>query len=83
LITDAQLSLQASGGLLITFQEKSVDAAVKSCQLNLQASLVHGLVHLIQQALVKAEWGFTTAPNVSAAVEPAALEPETPPRYTH
>ncbi len=83
LITDAQLSLQASGGLLMTVQEKSVDAAVKSCQLNLQASLVHGLVHLIQQALVKAEWGFTTAPNVSAAVEPAALEPETPPRYTH
>ena len=83
LITDAQLSLQTGGGLLVTFQEKSADAAIKSCQLNLQASLVHGLVHLIQQALVKAEWGFTTAPNAPAAAEPGALVPETPPRYTH
>jgi hypothetical protein len=83
LITDAQLSLQTGGGLQMTFQEKSVDGAVKSCQLNLQASLVHGLLHLIHQALVKADWGITAAPHVSAAAEPAALEPKTPPRYPH
>ena len=38
---------------------------------------------MIQQALVKAEWGFTTAPNALEMAEPAALMPETPPRYTH
>lgn len=83
LITDAQLSLQSAGGLLVTFREKSTDGQVKSCQLNLQASLVHGLVHLIQQALAKAEWGFTTADKSSSATEPASLVPDTPPRYTH
>jgi hypothetical protein len=83
LITDAQLSLQTGGGLLVTFQEKTVDAPVKSCQLNLQASLVHGLVHLIHQALAKAEWGFTTAAKTAATVEPAELPTEPTPRYTH
>ena len=82
LITDAQLSLQANGGLLITFQEKSVEGAVKSCQLNLQASLVHGLIHLIQQALVKADWGVASTP-APAAVEITAALTEEPPRYTH
>jgi hypothetical protein len=82
LITDAQLSLQSNGGLLITFQEKSVDAPVKSCQLNLQSSLVHGLVHLIQQALIKADWDFTTAP-AQAAGESVGTAQEAPPRYTH
>lgn len=82
LITDAQLSLQSNGGLLITFQEKSVDAPIKSCQLNLQANLVHGLVHLIQQAVVKANWGFTMVPG-QAAGELADTAHEVPPRYTH
>jgi hypothetical protein len=82
LITDAQLSLQSNGGLLITFQEKSVDAPIKSCQLNLQANLVHGLVHLIQQAVVKANWGFTMVP-AQAAGELADTAHEVPPRYTH
>ena len=82
LITDAQLSLQSNGGLLINFQEKSVGAPVKSCQLNLQSSLIHGLVHLIQQALVKADWGFTTAP-AQAAAESTDIAQDAPPRYTH
>jgi len=80
LITDAQLGLQAGGGLLITFQEKSAEAPVKSCQLNLQASLVHGLVHLIQKALVQADWGLS-APSVTT--ESTLEVSEEPPRYTH
>lgn len=82
LITDAQLSLQANGGLLITFQEKSAEGAVKSCQLNLQASLVHGLIHLIQQALGKADWALSSTP-APVTVETAAALTEEPPRYTH
>ncbi len=83
LITDAQLTLQTGGGLLITFQEKSPDGQMKSCQLNLQTSLVHGLVHLVQQALVKADWGLTTASAPASTAEVSAAWPQEPPRYTH
>lgn len=55
LVTDAQLSLQPNGSLQITFQKKTGDA-IQSCQLNLQAQLVHGLIHLIRQSMAKAEW---------------------------
>ncbi|PUE08532.1 hypothetical protein B9Z51_06095 [Limnohabitans sp. T6-5] len=82
LITDAQLSLQTGGGLAITFQEKNPDMPVKSCQLNLQASLVHGLIHLIHQALVKADWGYTPAPVVQTTDAPGEAAPVAP-RYTH
>lgn len=81
LITDAQLTLQACGGLLITFQEKSPDAPLKSCQLNLHPPLVHGLVHLVQQALGKADWGVTMASAPLAEIT-TSLTPELP-RYTH
>jgi hypothetical protein len=82
LITDAQLSLQTGGGLLVTFQEKSSNAPVKSCQLNLQASLVHGWVHLMQQALSKADWGFG-APETAPVFDASSPPTQEPPRYTH
>ena len=37
----------------------------------------------LQQALAKAEWGFTTTAKSTAAVEPAELPTEPTPRYTH
>jgi hypothetical protein len=59
LITDAQLSLEPNGALQIIFQKK-MGPATPSCQLNLQASLVHGMIHLIRQSMAKADWGFVT-----------------------
>jgi hypothetical protein len=59
LITDAQLSLEPNGALQIIFQKK-MGPATPTCQLNLQASLVHGMIHLIRQTMAKADWGFVT-----------------------
>jgi hypothetical protein len=81
LITDAQLTLQVGNGLLIIFQEKAVDGSVKSCQLHLDASLVHGLVHLIGHALLKADWDTTIA--APPEIEPPASAVQDLPRYTH
>jgi len=60
LVTDAQLSLQPDGCLQVIFQEKNGDSA-HSCHLNLQATLVHGLIHLVHQTITKAEWGLASA----------------------
>jgi hypothetical protein len=60
LVTDAQLSLQHNGSLQLVFQEKNGDS-VQTCHLNLQAPLVHGLIHLVHQTIAKAEWGLTDA----------------------
>jgi hypothetical protein len=58
LVTDAQLSLQTNGNLQVIFQKK-MDTATQSCQLNLQASLVHGMIHLIRQCVANADWGLS------------------------
>lgn len=80
LITDAHLTIQPRGGLEISFEDKSDPQRVKSCQLNLQVSLVHGMVHLVKQAAEKAQWGL------SATAEPATdipMNAQEVPRYAH
>jgi hypothetical protein len=57
LITDAHLTLQANGCLQVIF-EKKTDTETRSCQLNLQAPLVHGMIHLIRQCMANADWGL-------------------------
>jgi len=57
LVTDVQLNLHNSGSLNLLFQDKSGEnASGASCEFNLQAALLHGLLHLIEQALKKAQW---------------------------
>ena len=82
LITDAQLSLLPQGSLQIIFQKKTA-GTTKSCQLNLQAPLVHGLVHLIEQCIGQADWALAsaTAKVQGLAVEPASAA--TAPVYKH
>jgi hypothetical protein len=81
LVTDVQLSLQTHGSLTVVFQQK-VGQAVQSCQLNLQAPLVHGLIHLVQEALVKADWDMA-APKPASSTEPARPVPTDPATYKH
>ncbi|PUE52996.1 hypothetical protein B9Z45_13315 [Limnohabitans sp. 2KL-17] len=74
LVTDAQLSVQPNGSLQIIFQKK-IGEAIQSCQLNLQAQLVHGMIHLIRQSMEKAEWIYsaqTTEPHSDNARGTAA-----------
>lgn len=77
LITDAHLSIQPGGALEISFEDKSDTAQTRSCKLHLPVNLVHGMVHLIQQASKKAEW---VALDSNAKVPDTA--PELP-RYAH
>ena len=81
LITDAHLTIQPNGALQISFEDKTDPAQARACQLHLQVSLVHGMVHLIQQACEKAEWG----PVGSAAkvTDKSPAPPTEPPRYAH
>lgn len=81
LITDAHLTIKPGGALELAFEDKSDAAQVKSCQLHLQVSLVHGMVHLIRQASEKAEWGGLVTPAI--ATEASTVATSEPPRYAH
>ncbi len=79
LVTDVQLNFQASG-VQVTLQDKgSPEGLARTCQLHLQAPLVHGLVHLILQAMDKAEW------QTAAKVDTPTLQADTAPAtgYRH
>ena len=78
LITDAHLTIKPGGALEIAFEDKSDPAQARACQLHLQVSLVHGMLHLIQQAIEKAEWGIS-----AKATAPGPATPPEPPRYAH
>jgi len=81
LITDVHLTIEPNGGLKISFEDKSDPAQARACQLHLQVSLVHGMVHLIQQACEKAEWGSVGIAGKVTETNPGA--PTEPPRYAH
>ncbi len=81
LITDVHLTIEPNGGLKIAFEDKSDPAQARACQLHLQVSLVHGMVHLIQQACEKAEWG--TVGIAAKVTETNPGVPTEPPRYAH
>lgn len=81
LITDVHLSIKPGGTLEMVFEDKSNPAQVRSCQLHLQVSLVHGMVHLIRQASEKAEWGAVGSP--AKASVPGPVSTTEPARYTH
>lgn len=77
LVTDVQLQLQGTG-LLLSMQDKGqTDKGQPGpvCQLHLQSSLVHGLIHLIGQVMKKADWVSapqTHSPDPQEAAAPAS-----------
>jgi hypothetical protein len=81
LITDAHLTIKPGGALEIAFEDKSDPGQARACKLHLQVSLVHGMVHLIQQAIEKAEWGALS--SAVKVTETGPLTPSEPPRYAH
>lgn len=75
LVSDVEFRFHGSL-VQLTLQDKGTAAAqLQSCQLNLPASLLHGLIHLMQQAATKAEWQ-TASQNLPAAQDLAL--PATP-----
>lgn len=81
LITDVHLSIRSGGALEVSFEDKSDPEQAKTCQLYLQVSLVHGMVHLIQQASKKAAWGADSRFEQTPETVPAS--PPEPHRYAH
>lgn len=56
LVTDVHFQQQGPG-LLLTLQDKGgATATARSCHMQLEASLLHGLIHLLRQAMDRAEW---------------------------
>lgn len=81
LVTDVQLTLQSQGNLEVIFRQKKGEE-VLSCRLNLQAQLVHGLIHLLKETLTKAEWHVvTTQPESSSETTHASTSEST--AYKH
>ena len=81
LVTDVQLTMLAHGNLVVVFQQK-IGGSVKSCQLKLQVQLVHGLIHLLKETLVKATWEMA-APNVTSSKVPHGSLPMDSTVYKH
>ncbi len=81
LITDAQLSLLPHGALQIIFHKKTAEVT-QSCQLNLQAPLVHGMIHLVHQCMANADWALVP-PTAEQVPKEATETPLTPPVYKH
>jgi hypothetical protein len=75
LVTDAQLTFQSNGSLEVVLQQKT-GLSIQSCHLNLHVQLVHGLIHLVKETLVKADWEMTTpTARSSGASQPTTIEP--------
>lgn len=84
LVTEVQLNMHANGTLNLVFQDHSGEGASgRSCQLGLQASLLHGLLHLIGQALQQAHWQMDHPAPAAAENEGFAASVPARPRYTH
>jgi hypothetical protein len=81
LVTDVQLTLHAHGNLEVVFRQK-MGNGVQSCHLQLQSQLVHGLIHLLKETLVKAAWEMA-APNGSISKEPHGSLPMNSTVYKH
>lgn len=63
LVTDVQLNMHSSGTLNVVFKDLSGEGATgRSCQLGLQSSLLHGLLHLMGQAIQQANWRMDSPP---------------------
>ena len=79
--TQWPLGAEPNGALEIAFEDKSDPAKARSCHLHLQVSLVHGMVHLIQQSIQKAEW-VSLGSSAKVTDTGPVTSPE-PPRYSH
>jgi hypothetical protein len=90
LVTEITLKVQGQAGAHIVFMDAGDERSnSRSCTLDMQAQLVHGLLHLLKNAIESAQW--TSAPQASGAAAAGAHSadddaPTTPPPkriYTH
>ena len=77
LVTDVHLQLMGMGMQLTLEDKDAASGQTRSCQLQLQASLVHGLIHLLQQASSAAHWQANSPADASSPMQEAGLAPVT------
>ena len=79
LVTDVDASPLPDGRLRLTFNEhrKDAEGRPRSFHVEMQPKLMQGLVHLLEQALARAQWG---EPLAAAADDGAPLDENQPPR---
>ncbi len=80
LVTEVSLTPTRDGAIRLGFQEK-LDAHTppRSFELTLSPQLLHGWMHLLEQALEQSQW---IAPPAEASVAPAG-DTSAPPRHLH
>ena len=90
LVTEITLKVQGQAGAHIVFMDAGDERSnSRSCTLDMQAQLVHGLLHLLKKALENAQWTAPPQGTGAAATSapPADEDPPTAPRskriYTH
>ncbi|MEI7513945.1 MAG: hypothetical protein WCK81_01040 [Betaproteobacteria bacterium] len=86
LVTEVRLDVGAQGGAQLVFQDcGDSQAPARSCTLQMQSMLVHGLLHLLQKAIHKSQWteGLSTEPESPRAPEDLDLAALHKQAYTH
>lgn len=77
LVTAAHLTLQGNGSLQVVLEEK-MPHTDQNYQLLLPTQLVHGMAHLIRQAMAQAGWSAQAAGPLSDSAAAPTSEPGQP-----
>lgn len=86
LVTEVRLDVRAQGGAQMVFQDcGDAQAPARSCTLQMQSPLVHGLLHLLQKAISKSQWteGLSAGPAAPKAPEDPYSPAPSKQTYTH
>jgi len=66
IVTEITLNVQGEKGAQMVFQDVGdSNCAARSCTLQMQPPLVHGLLHLLQKAVQNAQWREAASPPVT------------------
>jgi hypothetical protein len=67
IVTEITLNIQGDKGAQMVFQDGGDDStAARACSLQMQPPLVHGLLHLLQNAVTNAQWREMVNPPATA-----------------
>jgi hypothetical protein len=86
LVTEITIHLHANGLTEVVVKDAGdEDHEARSCTLNMQSFMVHGLLHLLQQAVHRSQWlEPIEAPDADEnGAEPEHLRPRKKKVYTH
>ena len=90
LVTEITLTVQGKSGAQIVFKDAGDERTEgRSCTLQMQAQLVHGLLHLLKKAIENAQWTMpqqgagATGANGQGGDDDAPAAPRSKPTYTH